>query len=212
VLLSDGFIANSAEPWVVPDMSALPRIEAKFRTDPEGYMPYMRDERLARPWALPGVPGLEHRIGGLEKADGTGNISYDPQNHEHMCKLRAERVERIADELPATAIHGADSGDLLVVGWGCTQGAIRSAVERTNTGGRKVGHVHLRHLNPLPRDLGDILKRYKHVLVPELNLGQLVKLIRDRYLIDARSLPKIQGQPFKESEIVDAIQAQLEAN
>jgi 2-oxoglutarate ferredoxin oxidoreductase subunit alpha len=212
ILLSDGFIANSAEPWVVPDVSSLPPIEVKFRTDPEGYMPYLRDDKLARPWALPGVPGLEHRIGGLEKQDGTGNISYDPQNHEHMSRLRAERVARIADELPPTQIHGAESGELLVLGWGCTEGAIRAAVTRANEAGRQVGHVHLRHLSPFPKDLGDILGRYERVLVPELNMGQLVNLIRARYLVDAKSLPKIQGQPFKESEIMAAIEAQLEAN
>ncbi|MGD8860598.1 MAG: 2-oxoacid:acceptor oxidoreductase subunit alpha [Myxococcales bacterium] len=212
ILLSDGFIANSAEPWIVPDMGSLPPIEVKFRTDPEGFEPYLRDDKLARPWALPGVPGLEHRIGGLEKQDGTGNISYDPENHEHMCRLRAERVARIADELPPTQVHGADGGELLVLGWGCTEGAIRAAVTRANGSGRRVGHVHLRHLNPFPKDLGEILKRFDRVLVPEINLGQLVNLIRARYLVDARSLPKIQGQPFKESEILAAIESQLEAN
>ena len=153
-----------------------------------------------------------HRIGGLEKQDVTGNISYDPQNHELMCKLRQERVERIADDLPPTEIHGDPEGDLLVVGWGGTYGAIRGGVARMRERGHKIGHVQLRHLNPFPNDFGEILRRYRRVLVPELNLGQLVKLIRARYLIDAKSYPKIQGQPFKEAEIVEAIRAQLEAN
>jgi 2-oxoglutarate/2-oxoacid ferredoxin oxidoreductase subunit alpha len=212
ILLSDGYIANGAEPWVVPDMSKLPRIPVNFRTDRDGYQPYSRDERLARPWALPGTPGLEHRIGGIEKQHLTGNISYDAANHEFMSKLRHERVQKIADELPPTDIFGDPSGDLLVVGWGDTFGAIRAGVEAVRSQGAKIGHVHLRWLNPMPNDLGDILKRYKRVLVPEINLGQLVKLIRARYLVDARSFPKIQGQPFKESEIVAGIKQQLEAN
>jgi 2-oxoglutarate ferredoxin oxidoreductase subunit alpha len=213
VLLSDGYIANSAEPWPVPDMSAIPRIPVKFQTEKEGFMPYARDEKLARPWALPGTPGLEHRIGGIEKQHLTGNISYDPQNHEFMCKMRADRVQKIADSLPPTEIYGEQEGDLLVLGWGNTTGALRAGVEsvRSSTG-KKIGHVQLRWLNPMPNDLGDIFKRFKRVLVPELNLGQLVKLIRARYLIDARPFNKIQGQPFKESEIVQAIKQQLEAN
>jgi 2-oxoglutarate ferredoxin oxidoreductase subunit alpha len=212
VLLSDGYIANSAEPWPVPDMASIPRIPVKFHTDKGSYQPYARDERLARPWALPGTPGLEHRIGGIEKQHLTGNISYDAQNHEFMSKLRHERVQKIADELPPTEIHGDPEGELLVLGWGDTTGALRAGVEIVRASGRRVGHVQLRWLNPLPNDLGDILKRYKRVLVPELNLGQLVKLVRARYLIDARSYPKIQGQPFKESEIVQAIKQQLESN
>jgi 2-oxoglutarate ferredoxin oxidoreductase subunit alpha len=212
VLLSDGFIANSAEPWRVPQMSALPRIDVKFRTDPQGFAPYLRDQRLVRPWAIPGVPGLEHRIGGIEKENISGNISYDPQNHELMCKLRAERVEKIADELPPTEVLGDPDGDLLLLGWGGTYGAIRAGVEMMRGRGHRIGHVQLRHLNPFPRDLGEILHRYRRVLVPELNLGQLVKLIRARYLVDAKSYPKIQGQPFKEAEIVQAIKSQLEAH
>jgi 2-oxoglutarate/2-oxoacid ferredoxin oxidoreductase subunit alpha len=212
ILLSDGFIATSAEPWRIPDMREIPRMDVQFRTDPKGFEPYLRDENLVRPWAIPGVPGLEHRIGGLEKQNITGDISYDPQNHELMCKLRAERVEKIADELPPTEVYGDPEGDLLVVGWGGTNGAIRGGVSRMRERGFKIGHVQLRHLNPFPRDLDAILRRYKRVLVPELNLGQLVKLIRAKYLIDARSYPKIQGKPFKEAEIVDAIKAQLETH
>ncbi|HKU39213.1 MAG TPA: 2-oxoacid:acceptor oxidoreductase subunit alpha [Polyangiales bacterium] len=212
ILLSDGYIANGAEPWPVPDVKTLPRIPVNFRTDRDGFQPYSRDERLARPWALPGTPGLEHRIGGIEKQHLTGNISYDPANHEFMSKLRHERVQKIADELPPTQVHGDASGDLLVVGWGDTFGAIRAGVESSRRAGHKIGHVHLRWINPFPNDLGDILQRYKRVLVPEINLGQLVKLLRARYLVDARSFAKIQGQPFKESEIVTAIKQQLESN
>ena len=212
VLLSDGFIANSAEPWRVPVMRELPRIPVQFRTEREGFQPYLRDDKLARPWAIPGVPGLEHRIGGLEKENISGNISYDANNHELMCRIRAERVEKIADDLPPTEVQGDAEGDLLVVGWGGTQGAIRGGVEHMRARGHRIGHVQLRHLNPFPRDLGAILGHYERVLVPELNLGQLVKLIRARYLIDAKSYPKIQGKPFKEAEIVEAIAAQLEAH
>jgi 2-oxoglutarate ferredoxin oxidoreductase subunit alpha len=213
VLLSDGYIANSAEPWPVPEMALLPRIPVKFKTDKADFQPYSRDENLARPWALPGTPGLEHRIGGIEKQHLTGNISYDAANHEFMCKMRQDRVQKIADNLPPTEIHGDAEGDLLVLGWGNTTGALRAGVDSVReSSGRKIGHVQLRWLNPMPNDLGDIMKRYKRVLVPELNLGQLVKLIRARYLVDARPFNKIQGQPFKESEIVLAIKQQLEAN
>ena len=212
VLLSDGYIANSSEPWPIPDMKALAPIPVKFKTDPEGFQPYARDEKLARPWALPGTPGLEHRIGGLEKQHLTGNISYDADNHEFMSKLRHERVQKIADSLPPTEVYGDARGELLVIGWGDTFGAIRAGVEQARKAGHSVGHVQLRWLNPFPNDLGDLLGRYKRVLVPELNLGQLVKLLRARYLVDMRSFPKIQGQPFKESEIVQAIKQQLEAN
>ncbi|HEY2734792.1 MAG TPA: 2-oxoacid:acceptor oxidoreductase subunit alpha [Polyangiales bacterium] len=214
VLLSDGYIANSSEPWPVPDMSALPKIAVKFMTDKGAaeFQPYARDERLARPWALPGTPGLEHRIGGLEKEHLTGNISYDAANHEFMSKLRHQRVQAIADALPKTEVFGDASGELLVIGWGDTTGAIQAGVAQMRAAGHTIGHVQLRWLNPLPNDLGDLLKQYKRVLVPELNLGQLVKLLRARYLVDARSYPKIQGQPFKESEIIAAIKQQLESN
>ena len=211
ILLSDGYIANSAEPWRIPDMSALPRIDVKFHTQKEGFQPYARNEFLARPWALPGTPGLEHRIGGIEKQHLTGNISYDPQNHEFMCKMRQARVQKIADSLPPTTIEGDDAGDLLVLAWGDTYGAIASGVSTLRKTGAKIGHVHLRWINPLPNDLGDILKRYKRVLVPELNLGQLVKIIRAQYLVDARPYNKIQGQPLKESEIIAAMKQMLEA-
>jgi 2-oxoglutarate ferredoxin oxidoreductase subunit alpha len=212
LLLSDGFIANSAEPWPVPDMAKIPRIPVRFQRSIENFQPYARDEKLARPWALPGTPGLEHRIGGLEKQHLTGNISYDADNHEFMSKLRHERVQRIAADLPPTEIHGDTEGELLVLGWGDTTGALRAGVENVRARGRRIGHVQLRWLNPFPNDLEAILKRYKRVLVPELNLGQLVKLVRARFLVDARPYNKIQGQPFKESEISAAILQQLEAN
>jgi len=212
LLLSDGFIANSAEPWRVPSMQDIPPIPVQFRTEKAGFEPYLRDDKLVRPWAIPGVPGLEHRVGGLEKANITGDISYDPDNHELMCRIRAERVEKIADDLPPTEVFGDPSGDLLVLGWGCTFGPIRAGVDRMRTRGHKIGHVQLRNINPFPRDLGEILRRYERVLVPELNLGQLVKLVRAKYLVDAKSYPKIQGKPFKEAEIVEALRAQLEAH
>ncbi len=212
ILLSDGFIANSAEPWRIPEMASLPKIPVKFWTEKEGFQPYARDENLARPWALPGSPGLEHRIGGIEKEHLTGNISYDAANHELMSKLRYERLQKIADALPPTEIEGDQAGDLLVIGWGDTYGPIQAGVEAVRKSGSKIGHVQLRWLNPFPNDLEAIMKRYKRVLVPEINLGQLVKLLRAKYLVDAKSFPKIQGQPFKESEIVFAIKQILEAN
>lgn len=222
ILLSDGFIANGAEPWLVPNMKELPKIEVKFRTEKEGFAPYLRDDKLVRPWAIPGVPGLEHRIGGLEKQNITGNISYDAKNHAEMSRIRAERVAKIADDLPPTEVGGDPEGDLLVIGWGGTTGAIRAGVTRVREGNyaggsspaskRKIGHVQLRHLNPFPKDLEAIMKRYKRVLVPELNMGQLVKLLRMTYLVPAVSYAKIEGMPFKESEIVEAIRAQLETN
>ncbi|MDD9946909.1 MAG: 2-oxoacid:acceptor oxidoreductase subunit alpha [Myxococcales bacterium] len=211
LLLSDGYIANSSEPWPIPDMSKIPPIDVQFRTDPEGYMPYQRDKRGARPWAIPGVPGLEHRIGGLEKEDLTGDISYDPQNHERMVKLRSEKVMNVAADLPPTEVFGDESGTL-VVGWGSTFGAIRAGVQQMRARGHKIAHVHLRHLHPFKRDLSDVIGRYERVLVPELNNGQLVKLLRSAFLVDAVSLPKIEGQPYKEREIVEALATHLEAN
>jgi 2-oxoglutarate ferredoxin oxidoreductase subunit alpha len=209
VLLTDGYLANGAEPWRIPDMDSLPRIPVKFHTDPATFQPYDRNEVLARPWAIPGTPGLEHRVGGLEKANITGNVSYDPMNHDAMCRLRAEKVARIADSLPATEILRRCRGRCVAGGLGrhhgCTARRPRRARPRE---GHSVGHVHLRHLNPLPKDLGDILKRYRKVLVPELNLGQLWMLLRARYLVDAVSINKIQGKPFKEFEIARAISSE----
>lgn len=202
VVLSDGYLANSSEPWKIPDVDALPRAEVRHRTDPEGFAPYARDpETLARPWAIPGTPGLEHRIGGLESEEVTGNVSYLPQNHERMVELRAEKVARVADHLPPLEVNGADRGELLVVGWGGTHGAITSAVNDAREAGQNVSSLHLRHLNPFPSDLGEVLGRFEQVLVPELNAGQLSRLIRAEYLVPAESLSKVQGQPFKVAEI-----------
>jgi 2-oxoglutarate ferredoxin oxidoreductase subunit alpha len=212
ILLSDGYIANGAEPWKVPDMSKIAPIPVQFHTDPASYKPYARNDKLGRPWAIPGTPGLEHRIGGLEKENISGNVSYSPDNHDAMCRLRADKVQKAAQDYAPTEIYGDHSGDLLVVGWGGTFGAIRAGVKLARERDLKVGQVHLRNMNPLPNDLGDILKRYKRVLVPELNLGQLSVLIRARYLVDAKPYTKIQGKPFKESEIFHAIAALLEAN
>jgi 2-oxoglutarate ferredoxin oxidoreductase subunit alpha len=172
-------------------------------------MPYARDEKLARPWALPGVPGFEHRIGGLEKQDITGNVSYDPVNHQHMIDLRAAKIAGIAKRLPALKVSGPAQGDLLIVGWGSTYGAITSAVDRAQTAGKSVAHAHLRYLNPMQKELGAILKNYKRVLVPEMNKGQLIVRLRSEYLVDAQGLNKVQGKPFKIAEIEKAIDAML---
>jgi 2-oxoglutarate ferredoxin oxidoreductase subunit alpha len=202
IVLSDGYLANGAEPWKVPSVGELPEIPVKFRTEVAGYLPYARDPKtLSRPWAIPGTPGLEHRIGGLEKQDGSGNVNYEPLNHERMVKLRAAKVEAIVQDIPDVVPAGDPEGDLLVVGWGSTYGAITVAVRAQRRKGRKIGHVHLRHLNPLPRNLGDVLKRYRRVVVPEMNLGQLVWVLRAKYLVDAVGLNKVQGKPFMQSEI-----------
>lgn len=211
ILLSDGYLANGAEPWRIPEPGELPKIEVKLWTDPEGFHPYDRNPRtLARPWAVPGTPGLEHRIGGLEKENITGNVSYDPLNHEEMVKLRLEKVERIADRIPEVEIVGdAEGGDLLVVGWGSTLGAIMSAVQRVRRRGGKVSSVHLRYLNPFPPNLESVLKKFDRILVAEGNLGQLRMLLRAKYLVDAAGLNKVQGQPFKIQEIEQKIEEML---
>ena len=208
-LLSDGYIANGAEPWKVPDVESLAPIDVTFRTDPENFLPYARDERLSRPWVKPGTPGLEHRIGGLEKEHETGNVNYGGPNHEKMIHMRADKVAGIARDYPPTTIFGDEDAELLVVGWGSTYGAIHVAVERCRKRGWSVAQLHLRHVFPLPLDLGDVLRRHTKVLVPEMNLGQLVKMLRAEYLVDAQSLSKVQGQPFKVEEIETAIAAQL---
>jgi 2-oxoglutarate ferredoxin oxidoreductase subunit alpha len=211
ILLSDGYLANGAEPWKLPLTAELPEIPVQFRTEPEGFFPYLRDpETLARPWAIPGTPGLEHRVGGLEKEHVTGNVSYSPANHEQMVRVRARKVEGIAREIPPTEVHGVPRGDLLLLGWGGTYGAIAAAVRELNTRGKSVGHVHLRYLNPLPPDLGDVLGRFQRVLIPELNLGQLLRVIRAEYLVDAIGYHKIQGRPFKVIELVSRALALLE--
>jgi len=204
--LSDGYLANGAEPWPIPDVAAIEPFEPEFRTDPENYQPYARDEKLARDWVRPGTPGLEHRVGGLEKADKTGHVSYDPANHELMIKTRAAKVEKVADELPPTEVFGPEQGDLVVLGWGSTFGPIRAAVGAAQEAGRSVAHVHVRWVNPLPSDLRALLGNYRNVLIPEMNTGQLAYVIRANYLIDTIGLNKIQGQPFKVSEIVSKIE------
>jgi 2-oxoglutarate ferredoxin oxidoreductase subunit alpha len=209
ILLSDGGIANSTEPWRIPDVDALPPIDVTFRVNPDGFHAYARDEHLARAWVRPGTPGLEHRIGGLEKDAVTGDLSGDPLNHQKMVELRAAKVAGIAKELPPLTVQGAQVGDVLVVGWGSTTGAISQAVEQLHGEGLAVGHVHLRHLNPFPADLGDILARFRTVLVAELNLGQLARLLRDRYLVDVVQLNKVQGRPFKVTEITNCIRELL---
>jgi len=206
VVLSDSYLANSAEPWRIPDVEALPRHPVKFRTEANGFMPYLRDaDTLARPWAIPGTPGLEHRIGGLEKQDGRGNVSYLPENHQRMTDLRREKVARIAREIAPLTPYGVDSGKLLVVGWGGTYGAITTAVDEARARGHDVASVHLRHLNPFAPNLGDVLRRFERVLVAELNSGQLVRLLRAEFLVPAESLSKVQGQPFKVSDVRAAI-------
>jgi 2-oxoglutarate ferredoxin oxidoreductase subunit alpha len=210
IILSDGYLANGAEPWKIPDVSELPEIPVHFETNPENFQPYRRDpQTLARPWAVPGTPGLEHRIGGLEKQDVTGNVNYEPLNHERMVRLRAEKVAGIAQDIPDVVPVGADSGDLVIVSWGSTSGPITAALKSEKFNGRRIGHVHLRHLNPLPKNLGDVLMRYDKVLVPEMNMGQLVMVLRAKYLVDAEGFNKIQGKPFKTSEIERKIEQVL---
>jgi 2-oxoglutarate ferredoxin oxidoreductase subunit alpha len=211
IILSDGYLANGAEPWKIPGVEELPKIEVKYATDPVGFQPYKRNpDTLARPWAIPGTPGLEHRIGGIEKQDVTGNINYEPLNHEHMVRTRAEKVAGIAQDIPEIIPEGDPSGDLLIVAWGSTNGPITAAMNAQREKGRKIGHVHLRHLNPFPRNLGEVMKRYKKILVPEMNMGQLVMVLRAKFLVDAQSYGKIQGKPFKQSEIEDKIEELLD--
>ncbi|MGA9568783.1 MAG: 2-oxoacid:acceptor oxidoreductase subunit alpha [Candidatus Acidiferrales bacterium] len=211
IILSDGYLANGAEPWKIPTVAELPQIPVHFETNPEGFLPYKRDpSTLARPWAVPGTPGLEHRVGGIEKQDVTGNINYEPLNHEHMVRTRAEKVEGIAQDIPEIVPEGDQSGDLLIVAWGSTAGPITAAMKPMREKGHRIGHVHLRYLNPLPRNLGDILKRYKKVLVPEMNMGQLSMMLRAKFLVDAESYGKIQGKPFKQSEIESKIEELLD--
>jgi 2-oxoglutarate ferredoxin oxidoreductase subunit alpha len=212
ILLSDGHLANGAEPWLVPDAAQLPPIRVQFRTEPDGFQPYLRDEAtLARPWAIPGTPGLEHRIGGLAGEHLTGNVSYSPANNELMVRLRARKIAGITREIPPTEVFGdPDGGKLLVLAWGSTYGTVREAVAQMRAKGKSVSHVHLRYLNPLPADLGEILRRFERVMVVEMNLGQLLKLIRAEYLINAVGCNKIQGRPFKVSEITSRIMRVLE--
>jgi 2-oxoglutarate ferredoxin oxidoreductase subunit alpha len=202
VYLSDAFLASGAEPWRIPDADGLPSIAVQNRTERQGFFPYLRDETtLARPWAVPGTPGLEHRIGGLEKADISGNVSYDPDNHHRMQVLRQAKVAGIARDVPPLDVYGPAEGDLLVLGWGSTYGAIRSAVERLQEKGASIAHAHLRYLNPFPSNTGDVLRAYRRVLIPEVNLGQLSLLIRAHYLVDAVGYNRVRGKPFRIAEL-----------
>ncbi len=206
IILSDGYLANGAEPWKIPDLDSIPDFKVKFASDPVDFKPYRRHpDTLARPWAVPGTPGLEHRIGGLEKQDVTGNINYEPLNHENMVRIRAAKVEAVVQDIPDIVPAGDPEGDLLIVAWGSTHGAITAAVKAQRELGHRIGHAHLRHLNPLPANLGEVLKRYKTVLVPELNMGQLLWVLRAKYLVNAIGLNKIQGRPFKQSELEQKI-------
>ncbi len=205
ILLSDGYIANGAEPWLIPAESSIPELIVKFRTEKEGFAPYLRDENLARPWAVPGTSGLEHRIGGLEKANITGNVSHDPDNHHMMCELRAQKVMNIANDIPDVEIFGEEKGEILVLGWGGTYGAIRDAVIKAQKNGMSVSHAHLHYINPFPKNLENILKNFNKILVPELNLGQLSKILRIEYLIAAESFCKVKGLPFTAVEIYSKI-------
>ena len=210
IILSDGYLANGAEPWRIPKEEEIPEIPVKFATDPEGFMPYKRNpDTLARPWAVPGTKGLEHRIGGLEKQDVSGNINYEPLNHENMVRIRAAKIDAIVQDIPNVLPAGDPEGDLLIVSWGSTYGAITQSVKSQRAKGRKIGHLHLRNLNPLPANVGDVLKRYRKVLVAELNMGQLRWMLRAKYLVDAAGLNKIQGRPFKQAELDQKIEEML---
>ena len=208
--LSDGYLANGAEPWAVPAVEKLPRIEVTFATDPGNFMPYARDAvTLARPWAIPGTPGLEHRIGGIEKQNITGNVNYDPENHHLMVKVRQEKVDRAAADIPPVEVFGDQTGKVLVLGWGSTFGSITSAVEKMRDEGKSVSSAHLRHLNPFPANLGEVLAGFETVIIPEMNLGQLCTMIRARYLIDAVPFSKVKGRPFQIREIIRKVEEYL---
>jgi 2-oxoglutarate ferredoxin oxidoreductase subunit alpha len=208
--LSDGYLANGAEPWAIPSMESLPKIDVTFATDPATFMPYARDEEtLARPFALPGTPGLEHRIGGIEKQHITGNVNYDPENHHLMVKLRQEKVDRAVADIPLVEIMGEKTGKVLVLGWGSTYGSISSAVEKMQGEGKSVSSAHLRHLNPFPRNLGEVLAGFETVIIPEMNLGQLCTMIRAKYLVDAVPFSKVKGRPFQIREIVRKVEEYL---
>lgn len=218
MFLSDGYIANGAEPWKFPQAADLPPIKTAFASpnhaadmDENGvFRPYKRDEKLVRPWAIPGTPGFEHRVGGLEKQDVTGNISYDPENHQHMVKTRQAKVDMIADHIPAQQLDsGPEKGKVLVLGWGSTYGAIKSACAELQSAGHAVSHAHLRYVRPFPKNLGDIIKNFDQVLIPEINNGQLIRIIRDVYHVDAKGYNKIMGVPITKGELVTAIQAML---
>ena len=210
VLLTDGYLANGSEPWQIPALKDLPDFKVKFADKTNisdgQFMAYLRDkDTLARPWAIPGSKGLEHRIGGIEKEDVTGNVNYDPDNHHHMVKVRAKKVENIANEFGPTEIFGKKSGDLLILSWGGTMGACRSAAEALQEQKLKVSHLNLRWINPFPNDLGEILIKFKNVLIPEINNGQLIKMIRAEYLVDAKGLNLVRGKPISSADIQESV-------
>ena len=209
VLLSDGYLANGSEPWKIPNVKDLEPIDVKFAKgskSKDNFLPYERDNKtLSRPWAIPGTPGLEHRVGGLEKAENTGHVSYDPDNHQRMVELRQEKVNRIQDDIAKTEVYGDDSGDVLIVSWGGTYGSCRSAVETLHEDGKSVSHIHLRWISPLPKDLGEIIIKFKNVLVPEINMGQLIKLLRAEYLVDAKGLNQVTGRPISATRIIENV-------
>jgi 2-oxoglutarate ferredoxin oxidoreductase subunit alpha len=214
IFLSDGYIANGAEPWRFPKSDDLPPITVKFKTElghgEDKFQPYLRDEKLVRPWAIPGVPGLEHRIGGLEKQNNTGNVSYDPENHQLMVKIRQEKVDKIADHIPEQTLDsGPETGKILVLGWGSTYGAIKSAVAELQQQGYAVSHAHLRYVRPFPKNLGAMLNNFDQVLIPEINNGQLIKIIRDQYFVDAKGYNKIMGIPITKTELIMKLQEML---
>ena len=208
--LSDGYLANGAEPWAIPEIADLPKIEVNFASDPATFMPYARDpETLARPYAIPGTPGLEHRIGGIEKQHITGNVNYDPENHHLMVKLRQEKIDRAANDVPLVEVFGEPNGKVLVLGWGSTYGSISSAVEKLQGEGKSVSSAHLRYLNPFPKNLGEVLRGFETVIVPEMNLGQLATMLRAKYLVDAVAFSKVKGRPFQIREIVRKVEEYL---
>ncbi|HKX27610.1 MAG TPA: 2-oxoacid:acceptor oxidoreductase subunit alpha, partial [Blastocatellia bacterium] len=208
--LSDGYLGNGSEPWEIPKLDELPKMKVQLREEVEGFLPYLRNERtMARPWAIPGTPGLEHRIGGLEKQNITGNVNYDPDNHEFMVHLRAEKIQRMQQDIPDLEVYGGATGKVLVLGWGSTYGAITTAVEQLREKGHAVSSAHLRYLNPFPGNLGEVLKGFETVIIPELNLGQLALLVRAKFLVDAVGFSKVKGKPFKVTELVRKIQAYL---
>ncbi|GIS53837.1 hypothetical protein Ct9H90mP29_08790 [bacterium] len=213
MLLTDGYLANGSEPWSIPGMETLTDFEVEFASGPNAdgdFLPYMRDDKtLARPWAIPGTPGLEHRVGGIETAENTGHVSYDPENHHKMVVLRQEKVNRIQNDIAKTEIFGQKSGDLLILSWGGTYGACRSASETLQEEGLKVSHVHLRWISPLPKDLGEILINFKNILIPEINMGQLLRLIRSEYLVDAKGLNLVRGRPIGAATIVERVKEEL---
>ncbi len=212
ILLTDGYVANGSEPWRIPDVDGIPELTVNLRTDPEGFFPYLRDKNLARPWAIPGTPGLEHRIGGLEKANITGNVSHDPDNHDEMVHLRAQKIKNIANDIPDLKVDGDEQGDLLVLGWGGTYGTLKDSTSMAREKGYKVSHAHLKYLNPLPKNTGEVLNNFSKVLIPEINLGQLSKYIRSEFLIDVIQFNKVRGLPLSTADILGKITEILGGN